>query len=335
MSKTSSVKLAVVGCGAWGKNIVRNFHELGCLAAISDLYHDTAVELSTKYNVHNYTFDQILSDPEINAVAIVTPAETHYSMAQKALEAGKHIYVEKPLTMDTKQAEDLVQLAASKNKIIMTGHLLQYHPAFIQLKKMVENKELGNLRYIYSNRLSLGRVRSEENCLWDLAPHDFSMILSLINEEPMSIRCEDIASQEKGILDTVTTFLTFPSGAKTQVFVSWIHPFKEQKLVVIGDKGMAVFDDLQDWDNKLVFYSHYIEWAEKANQANIVKATPTPVAIQKDEPLRLECQHFIDCIIQNKAPRTDGAEAIRVVRALQHAQESIKSNTLEKQSKVI
>lgn len=317
------IKVAVIGCGAWGKNIVRNFYEIGHLHAISDLNQQTAIDISTLYNVHNYTIHNILSDFSINAVAVVTPAETHYKIVKQVLESGKNVFVEKPLTMDTNQAVELVRLAESKNLTIMTGHLLQYHPAYISLKQMVVDKKLGNLRYIYSNRLSLGRIRSEENCIWDLAPHDFSMILGLTDAEPLTVETQDIPSQEPGILDTVTTFLTFPSGVKAQVFVSWVHPFKEQKLVVIGDKGMAVFDDCLPWENKLTFYPHHIKWGAGDHDANVVTAITQMIDISPAEPLKNECQHFIDSIRNSSAPVSGGYESLRVVRTLQRAHDYI------------
>ena len=313
----ANTQVAVIGCGAWGQNIVRNFFGLGHLYAVSDANPQTAVNIASQYNVHNYTIEQILNDPNINAVAVITPAETHYTIAKQVLESGKHVFVEKPLTMDGEQAAKLVKLANLKGLNLMTGHLLQYHPAFACLKQMVDSKQLGKLRYVYANRLSLGRIRSEENCIWDLAPHDFSMILRLINEEPLTVNTQGMAYQERGVLDTATTFLTFPSGIKAQVFVSWVHPFKEHKLVVVGDKGMAVFDDTMPWESKLTHYP--------------LQTSPVPIVLEPAEPLMLECQHFINCIKNNTNPLTDGVEALKVVRALQLAQNSVDAPILEKQ----
>ena len=310
-------KVAIIGCGHWGKNLIRNFHGLGCLHAVSDATHQTASDIAAQYNVANYTLAEILQDANVKAVVIATPAKTHFEIAKQALAAGKHVFVEKPLTTDIDSANKLVELANSKKLTLMTGHLLQYHPAYLKLKQAVDAGLLGKLRYIYTNRADRNRIPQEESCLWDLAPHDFSMILGLVNEDPTEIYAESAIPQKPGIIDTTTIFLRFPSGLQARTFVSWLHPFKEQKMVVVGDKAMAVFDDTQDWKTKLMHYEHHID------EDNTIKATTGSIVLQPAEPLKEECRHFIDCIETGAVCRTGGEEALRVMHLLERGQNSL------------
>ena len=250
-------KVAVVGCGYWGQNLVRNFAALDALAAVCDNNTKTSFEFSQKHNVPAMSFSELMSS-KIKAVAISSPAELHYELALEALEADKNVYVEKPLALFAKQAEKLCKLAEEKGLKLMVGHLLQYHPAFLKLKSMVSSGELGKIRYIYSNRLSLGKIRREENSLWSFAPHDISMILALVGEEPNKVSATGAAYLNLGLADVTMTHLSFPNGVCAHVFVSWLHPFKEQKLVVVGSEGMAVFHDNQPWESKIQHYAHKI-----------------------------------------------------------------------------
>ena len=318
-----NTKVAIIGSGYWGKNLIRNYHQIGALSLICErnetlLQHFKAmypdVETCVAYN-------DVLSRDDIDGIVIATPAETHYNLAREALLAGKHTYVEKPLVLDEKMGEELIHLADKNKRVLMVGHLLQYHPAFVKLKKIAADGELGRINYIYSNRLNLGKIRREENILWSFAPHDISMILSLAGEEPVSVHATGGNYLHKRIADVTTTHLEFPSGLKAHIFVSWLHPFKEQKLVVVGDKKMAVFDDTRPWDDKLLLYPHQINWE---NNAPIpVKGAPEKVDILQDEPLKLECKHFIECIDTGKKPMTDGSEGLRVLKILNAAQRSL------------
>ena len=276
-------KVAVVGCGHWGKNLVRNFSELGALGAISDPNSELAAQFSADYDVPALNFEAVL-DSDCDGVVIAAPAPSHASLSQKAFAAGKHIYVEKPLAMTLDEADSIIEAAAQANRQLMVGHLLQYHPVFARLRDMVSQGELGVLQYIYSNRLSLGKIRSEEDVVWSFAPHDISMMLSLAGRDAKTVNCEVSDILQSGISDTANIHITFEDGLKGHVFCSWLHPNKEQKLVVIGDRAMAVFDDTMDWEHKLAIYDHAIDMDETppVPQKSEVRYEKVPQA----EPLR-------------------------------------------------
>jgi UDP-2-acetamido-3-amino-2,3-dideoxy-glucuronate N-acetyltransferase len=262
-----------------------------------------------------------LKRDDIEAAVIATPAETHYELAREALLADLHVFVEKPLALNSEQGEELVSLAAEHHRALMVGHLLQYHPAFRQLKQMAHEGELGKINYIYSNRLNLGKIRREENILWSFAPHDISMILSLAAEYPESVCTLGGNYLHRRIADVTTTHLQFPSGLQAHIFVSWLHPFKEQKLVVVGDHKMAVFDDTLPWEDKLQLYPHEIKWHD--NVPVPLKSDPERVSLAPAEPLRLECEHFLKSIAEATPPMTDGGEGLRVLAILNASQRSL------------
>lgn len=320
--------IAVIGSGYWGKNLVRNYAALNVLKLICDKNEATLEQFKTTYpDVDTcMALTDILSRDDIQGVVIATPAETHHTIAREALLAGKHVYVEKPLVLEETDGEELIALAKEKDKILMVGHLLQYHPVFIKLKSLAHSGELGRINYIYSNRLNLGKIRREENILWSFAPHDISMILTLAGEEPETIFATGGNYLHKKIADVTTTHLEFPSGIRAHIHVSWLHPFKEQKLVVVGDKKMAVFDDTQPWADKLLLYPHKINW--KNNVPIPDKAEAERPEIQQDEPLKCECLHFLSCIENNTPPLTDGNEGVRVLRILNTAQRSLDQKLL-------
>ena len=255
-------RVAVIGCGYWGKNLVRNFAELDALGAICDLDRAAATRLAEQYQSVVADVEAVLGDPDIAGVAIAAPAVLHAGLARQAIEAGKHVFVEKPLALTVPEAEALCGLAEGRDRRLMVGHLMQYHPGFEKLLGLVREGALGRLQYIYSNRLNLGKVRREEDILWSFAPHDLSMILSLVGQEPSEVTAQGGYYLHKSIADVTTTSLAFPGGEQAHVFVSWLHPFKEQKLVAIGDRAMAVLDDGQPWRRKLVLYPHRIEWRD-------------------------------------------------------------------------
>ncbi|HWP27394.1 MAG TPA: Gfo/Idh/MocA family oxidoreductase [Xanthobacteraceae bacterium] len=310
-------RVVVIGCGYWGKNLVRNFYRLNSLAGICDPDRDAVQNLTREYQSKVYAWNEVLRDPEVQAVAIAAPAALHAQLASAALEAGKHVFVEKPLALRVAEAQSLCELADRKNLRLMVGHLLQYHPAFLKLAEIVSGGALGRLQYIYSTRLNLGRIRREEDILWSFAPHDISMILSLVGEEPERVHAEGGNFLHKSIADVTTTHLAFPSGVLAHIFVSWLHPFKEQKLVVVGDRGMAVFNDGENWDRKLQIYPHQIEWRDGLPLPRKVEAQPIPLAAS--EPLQVECAHFIAAVRNGTAPRTDGREGVRVLKILEAA----------------
>lgn len=317
--------IAVIGAGYWGQNLVRNYYKLGNLKSVCDSSEMTLrktkeafpeIEITTNY-------DSILNDTEIQGVVISLPAEVHYSYAEKALAHDKDVYVEKPLALNLEEAKELNRLSGKKDKILMVGHLLQYHSAFIKLKDLVRSGELGRIQYIYSNRLSLGKIRREENILWSFAPHDISMILSLTNEIPDQVSCIGYNYLHKELADVTTTHLSFPSGINAHIFVSWLNPFKEQKLVVFASKKMAVFEDTQQWDKKITLYAHEIVW--KNNVPTPEKAEPEYIQVEPSEPLQAECRHFVECIGSRKKPITDGYEGYRVLEVLDKAQKSLET----------
>ena len=317
------LSIAVIGSGYWGKNLVRNYHQIGVLKLICDKNETLLEKFKEEYpDVETcIALNDVISRDDIHGVVIATPAEMHFSFAREALLAGKHVYVEKPLVLEEKEGEELISLAEENNLVLMVGHLLQYHPAFVSLKELALNGDLGRINYIYSNRLNLGKIRREENILWSFAPHDISMILSLVGEEPEAVVATGGNYLHKKIADVTTTHLEFPSGLRAHIFVSWLHPFKEQMLVVVGDRKMAVFNDTKPWKDKLLLYPHEIRWEN--NIPVPAKAEPERLDIPKDEPLRLECEHFLDCISNGKKPITDGREGLRVLKILKASQRSL------------
>jgi UDP-2-acetamido-3-amino-2,3-dideoxy-glucuronate N-acetyltransferase len=316
------VNVAVIGCGYWGKNLVRNFHELGSLQTICDLDSDRVREMAAKYGVsYVHDFEAVFADPAIHAVAIAAPAVRHFELAKKALQAGKDVFVEKPLALEVQEGQELVDLASRHGRILMVGHILEYHPAILELRKMIRAGKLGKIESIYSSRLNLGKLRTEENILWSFAPHDISAILALLGEFPTSVFAQGAAYLSHQISDITLSGLEFASGVKAHIFVSWLHPFKEQKLVVVGERGMAVFDDTEP-EHKLVTYPHRIDWVDRLPIAR--KADREIVPLPAGEPLALELQHFLDCVRTRTPARTDGQSGLQVLRILDACERSMK-----------
>jgi UDP-2-acetamido-3-amino-2,3-dideoxy-glucuronate N-acetyltransferase len=321
MPEKDSPSIGVVGCGYWGRNLVRNFFELGSLAAVCDVSQANLDAMVNSFGVKaTRHFDEMLSMTEIQAVVIAAPAAQHYSLAKRAILAGKDAFVEKPLALKVEEGEELVKLAKQHDRILMVGHLLHYHPAIAELHRMLHSGELGKIEYISSSRLNLGKLRTEEDILWSFAPHDISAILHLLDEMPVQVAAQGSSYLNHPISDVTLSVLSFASGVKAHVFVSWIHPYKEQKLVVVGDRQMVVFDDTEA-ERKLVLYSHRIDWVDR--KPVVRKAEGTVVEIDRTEPLRLECRHFLDCVKERKAPKTDGENGLRVLRILHACGESI------------
>ena len=313
--------IAVVGCGHWGKNLVRNFAELGVLGAVCDPNKELAESYANQYQVNSLSFDDVLSASNIDGVVLAVPAPLHAEMAIAAMKSGNHVYVEKPLAMNAAEARDMIQVAEQNNSQLMVGHLLQYHPVFRELLHHVNAGQVGALSYIYSNRLSFGKVRTEEDVIWSFAPHDISMILSLTNQEPIAVRAETANILHPNIADTATIHMEFSSGVKAHVAVSWLHPFKEQKLVVVGNEGMLVFDDTKSWDEKLALYPHSAKTIE--SQPVLKKADVEFIKVPEYEPLRAECAHFVSVVSGEEKPLTDGYEGLRVLNVLSAATESL------------
>jgi UDP-2-acetamido-3-amino-2,3-dideoxy-glucuronate N-acetyltransferase len=265
----------------------------------------------------------MMADPMVPAVALATPAEQHFAMASAALKAGKDVFVEKPLALDVQDGEALIEEARNRRLILMVGHLLRYHPAILKIQELVADGTLGKIEYVYSNRLSMGKIRKEENALWSFAPHDISVILALMGRQPVQITATGGAYLQPNIADVTVSHLLFENGARAHIFVSWLHPYKEQRLVVIGSRQMVVFEDSRP-TNKLLLYDRHIEWKNGALEAG--KCEGVPVEFENAEPLRRECQHFSDCIVTRKQPVTCGTEGLHVLQVLQACQRSLQMN---------
>lgn len=322
-----SVRIGVLGTGYWGKNLLRNVGELGALAAIADSNPETALAFSRQYPsaVRHESAADMFADPNVDAVMIATPAATHGALTKQALDAGKHVFVEKPLCLDLVEAKTISEIADSRNLTLMVGHLLLYHPAFIALRAFVEAGNIGPLRYIYSNRASLGKIRREENVLWSFAPHDISMMLALFGRSPQNVTCNGNAWLSPTVADLTLSHFDFGNGQQGHIFVSWLHPFKDQRLVVIGEEGMVVFNDTQSGEDKLLLYRHKVGWSE--DLPVMEKADATPVAYESAEPLKEEVRHFIGCCNTGNRPVSDSNEAIRVLSVLDACQTSMKKGT--------
>jgi UDP-2-acetamido-3-amino-2,3-dideoxy-glucuronate N-acetyltransferase len=320
-----SASICVAGCGHWGRNLVRNFHALGHLGAICETHPAALEKFAAEYSgVRGYaSFTEALEDPEIDAVALATPAEMHHAMALEALRAGKDVFVEKPLALDVEEGQEIIETAAERGAVLMVGHLLRYHPAVLKIQEIIASGALGRLEYIYSNRLSMGKIRHEENALWSFAPHDISVILALAGQVPVQVAATGGAYFQPNIADVTVSTLLFANGARSHIFVSWLHPYKEQRLVVIGSKQMVVFEDTRPTD-KLMSFDKRIEWRNGSIEA--AKPVGTPIHFDPAEPLGRECAHFVDCVLERRAPVTNGEEGLRVLQVLQACQRSLQMN---------
>ncbi len=309
------LSISVIGCGYWGKNLVRDFHGLGALGAVSDPDPQTAKNMAEQYGVKALSIDEIMADDSIDGIVIAAPAEVHADLAIKGFEAGKHVYVEEPISLSISDAEKMIAASDKAGRILMVGHLLQYHPVFLKLKQLVADGELGKLRYVYSRRLSLGKLRTEENVLWSFAPHDIPMILALAGEEPDHVHGFAGNFLQDQISDFASIQMSFPNGLKAHIDTSWLNAFKEQRLVVVGDKAMAEFwDSSPDWNEKLRLYRHKtgitdgVPFVEKS-EAELIEVEP-------GNPLVNECEHFLRFMANNETPFTDGREALAVLKVL-------------------
>jgi UDP-2-acetamido-3-amino-2,3-dideoxy-glucuronate N-acetyltransferase len=269
------------------------------------------------------SFQDMLRDKAIDGVVLATPAEHHYRMAMQAIRAGKDVFVEKPLALDAMEGSDLIEEAEAYHRVLMVGHLLRYHPAVLKIQELVADGTLGKIEYIYSNRLSMGKIRAEENALWSFAPHDISVILALMRRQPVQVSATGGAYLQPNIADVTVSHLLFDNGARAHIFVSWLHPYKEQRLVVIGTRQMAVFEDSKP-ANKLVIFDKHIEWKNGALEAG--KCEGVPLDFPSYEPLRQECEHFTHCIAGRQKPVTSGEEGLRVLQVLQSCQRSLQMN---------
>jgi predicted dehydrogenase len=317
-----SCRLAVIGCGHWGKNIVRNLRELDVLAMVCDTSpagRDRAKGLAPEARVVDDPDAVFASD--VDGVVVATPARAHHGLSKGALESGKDVFCEKPLALTYEEGAELVTLARKNGCILMVGHVLEYHPGVIKLIELVRSGELGEVRYITSNRLSLGKVRREKNVLWSFAPHDVAVILRLMESMPFQVAAMGGSYVQPNIADVTMTHLLFDNGVRAHIYVSWLHPFKEQKLVVVGSKKMASFDDVE---KQLVLYDQHV--AMTNGEPMPVRGDGETVAFPDQEPLRRECEAFIEAVNSRQPPLTDGTSGLRVLKVLQIAQRSLMTN---------
>lgn len=324
-NSSATTRIAVLGCGYWGKNLVRNFHQLGALALVCDPGEPGRVkakEIAPEVEVTS-DFEAAFESSEIDAVAMATPAETHHPLAIRAMEAGKDVFVEKPLALNHRQGLEMKAVAEKTGRLLMVGHLLEYHPAILKLREMVGDGTLGRVNYIYSHRLNFGKVRTEENALWSFAPHDIAVILRLVGEMPLEVTCTGGSYITPNLADVTMSCLHFRTGLRAHIFVSWLNPFKEQKLVVVGDRQMAVFNDVVKED-KLMLYNQRVDVRDRLPILHSGDAEG--VALPAEEPLRSECQHFLDCVRDRTQPLTDAQNGLNVLKVLQACQISLELN---------
>ncbi|MCY6379344.1 Gfo/Idh/MocA family protein [Hoeflea prorocentri] len=309
----SKPAVAVIGCGYWGRNHVRTLSELGALYAVCDEDKIRAADLAGQFGVASMDMEDVLSSSDIDAVVLALPPQFHAPMALKIIAAGKHLLIEKPIALTVEDASAVVEAAAKTDLTVMTGHVLRFHPAFEALERMVLEGKLGHIQYIHSHRVGLGRFHTENDALWDIAPHDLSLILALTGEEPADIRGEGAA-----VLDHLSDFahlhLSFPGGIRSHVFASRLNPYRERRLTVIGDKAMAVFDDVAPWQEKLAVYDHQV-W-KGDNGLEFETAEPRFIDIADGLPLTRECAHFIACIAEGKPSRTPVDDGLAVIKIL-------------------
>ena len=325
-------RIGVIGVGGWGKNLARNYFQIPeCeLKYVCDLDQKLLAKTHGQWPTAKTTTDveELLADDELDAVVIATPAPTHYPLAKQALMAGKDVYVEKPFVLDVEDGEELIKLASDKDRVLMVGHLLEYHPVVVELKRLIDSGELGKVLYIYTQRVNLGTVREDENALWNFAPHDISSILYLLGQEPTNVSARGQSYLKKDVEDVVFLSMDFGGAAMAHVHVSWLDPHKIRKLTIVGDKKMAVFDDLEGneklkiYDKGASYESDYDSFAEYVTlRFGDIKIPYVKVG----EPLRIECMHFLDCIENRTTPRSDGLDGQRVVQVLDAAQKSLRS----------
>jgi predicted dehydrogenase len=319
------IKVALVGLGYWGPNLARNFDDLAELSWLCDASPDALERFGTRYTQARTTtdLDEVLADPELDAVVVATPAVTHYELAKRALEAGKHVLVEKPPAMNAVEAEDLVATAESTGRVLMPGFLLLYHPAVQKVKELVASGELGEVFCVYSNRQNLGKIRTDENALWSLGIHDLSVVLHLLDEEPSEAWAHGNAFLTPGIEDVVFCYLRFPSGKIAHMHLSWLDPHKMRRITVVGREKMVVFDDME-LERKVTIYEKgpwqptetYGEWQTRTGDIFSPK-------VPSDEPLRVECRHFLDLVGGEGDPLAVARVGLAVVRVCEQLQASL------------
>ncbi len=316
--------IGLIGCGYWGKNLARDLNSFGVLSSVSDK-NPKAINLVGKISKNiKFTTDykKILKDESISSIVIATPAKTHYKLVRAALIEKKNVFVEKPLCLKYSDGKKLLLLSKKNNVKLMVGHLMLYHPAYIKMKESINKGQIGKVRYIYSNRLALGKLRKEEDVLWSFAPHDISMILDLVSEKLINVKAFGAKYLNNKVADTTVTLLKFRNKIKSHIFVSWLHPYKDQRLVVVGEKGMIVFADVLSNEKKLVLYNHKVGWVK--NFPLVQKAEGKKILFNYNaEPLKLECKAFIDWVTKGKTPASNVEEGLSVLKVLELAKKDL------------
>jgi predicted dehydrogenase len=306
-------RIAVLGCGYWGANHVRTLRGLGVLHAVADANAARAEGFAVEHDCLAIATAELYRHDDVDAVVMALPPQFHAEEAIRAVAAGKDVLVEKPIALTVADAERAVAAAASANRIFMTGHVLRFHPAFEKLKALIDAGELGTVKYIHSHRLGLGKFHTENDALWDLAPHDLSMILAITGEAPTEVRGEGAAVLDK-LSDFAHLHMLFPGGLRGHLFTSRLNPYRERRLTVVGTEAMAVFDDVEPWERKLAVYRHEVwqdsgQWVATTNE-------PTYIPVEGGMPLTRELEHFVHCVQTREAPRTSGEEGVSVLRIL-------------------
>ena len=313
----SDARIVVVGCGRWGRNHVRNYAELGALVGVVDVRAAVADEVAAAHGTRALALDDALRDESVHGLVFALPPSQNLPLGRRALAAGKHLFVEKPLALSVADGAELCRLAEAAGRTLMVGHILQYHPAFRALADLAADGRLGRLLSLTSTRLDLGRIRREEDALWALAPHDVSMILTLAGAEPASVRASGGLHTHPAIADTAAVELGFETGLRAEIRSSWLHPFKEQRLAVVGTDAMAVFDDRAPWPSKLTLHPYRLDESGPAPLVERGEAVAVPLV--EREPLREECRQFLRSIATGETPPSDGHEGLRVLSVLERA----------------
>ena len=301
------LNIALIGCGNWGKNLARNLHQMGSLACTYDTNFKLSKELSNYYVLPTMELNKIFTDQNINAIVIASPAITHKDLATEALKNSKDVFIEKPFCLSLPDAQKLSELATNKNRILMVGHLLNYHNAFVKMKELIKNGKIGILQNIRANRLALGAIRTQESVIYDLSAHDISMILSIVKELPIDVNVQSIHHHNNIGPDAVSVKLSFTGGVTALINSDWMCPYKEHKFSVIGTKGSLIFDDTKNWSEKLIYNPSFV-----TNKNTIETLSIEKIKILENEPLKSELEEFIDCIYTRKSPLTDHKEALKV-----------------------
>lgn len=323
--------IAVIGLGNWGQHLARIFYQLEDLAVCCD--SDDKKITRFKKHFHNVRFtgsyDEVLNDDKIEGIVIATPAASHYELAKKALLKGRPTFIEKPITLDSTQAEDLAKIAERQGVPLMVGHLLKYHPAIIKVKELIDKGELGEIYYLYSQRVNLGTIRRDENALWSFAPHDISVALYLLGDDIEDVSARGAYYLQKNVEDVVFLNIRYKNRVMANIQISWLDPYKERKFTIVGSKKMVAFDDMENTEKIKIYDKGVSKEPGYESYGDSLTLRFGDIHIPKidmAEPLKLECQHFIECIKNKKEPFTNGREGLKVVKILEKAAESLKEN---------